>query len=263
MKRTPSGRAVSRELAAAGCVAAEDEARELIDAAEDVADLDRMLRRRLTGEPLAWITRRVSFCGLELNIEPGVYVPRWQSEPLARLGGRLLPPDGLAVDLCTGSGAIARSMGAARPGAHVVGTEIDPVAARCGRRNGVVVHEGSLDEALPATLRSRVDVMIGVLPYVPSGAIELLPRDARLFEPHRALDGGPDGLELVAEAVRRSPRWVRRGGWLLLEVGGDQVDTVTELFRAAGYCDVRVLVDDEGDPRGVSGRCWFSGAPLY
>ncbi len=255
MRRTPSrGRALSGTLAAAGCIAADDEAGELVDAAVDADHLERMLGRRLTGEPLAWITGRVSFCGLELAIDPGVYVPRWQSEPLARLAGRLLPADGLAVDLCTGSGAVARSMQAARPGAQVVGTEVDPVAVRCARRNGVTVLEGSLDEALPAALRSRVDVMTGVLPYVPSEGIELLPRDARLFEPHLALDGGIDGLELVREAVRRSPRWVRPGGWLLLEAGGDQVDAVTALFGAAGYGEVGVLVDEDGDPRAVSGR---------
>ena len=98
-----------------------------------------MVERRLTGEPLAWITGRTVFCGLDVVVEPGVYVPRWQSEPLARLAAGLLPPAGAGVDLCCGTGALAMVMQAARPGARVVATEVDPVAVRCARRNHVVV----------------------------------------------------------------------------------------------------------------------------
>ena len=166
----PDLASVRRALEAAGCVAATDEAEELIRTARGGSDLEGMLQRRLGGEPLEWITGRASFCGLTVPIGPGVYVPRWQSEPLARMAARLLPPNGLAVDLATGSGAIALAVRAARPGARIVGTEIDPVAARWARANGVVVYEGNLDEALPADLASRVDVMIGVLPYVPTDA---------------------------------------------------------------------------------------------
>src|ERR1700720_3649954 len=98
-------------LSRAGFVSAEEEADELLSrAAGDVELLDSLVARRLTGEPLAWITGRVSFCGLEIRVDPGVYVPRWLSEPLARRAVELLPETGSAIDLCTGAGAIARTL---------------------------------------------------------------------------------------------------------------------------------------------------------
>jgi len=213
-----------------------------------------MVERRRTGEPLAWITGRTDFCGLDVAVEPGVYVPRWQSEPLARLAAALLPPDGVGVDLCTGSGAVAMVMQARRPGAQVVATEIDPVAVRCARQNGVVVYPGHLDAALPGEMATGVDVMTGVLPYVPDVALHLLPRDVQRFEPRVALDGGPDGLVPITSVVTSSPSWLREGGWLALEVGGDQVPPVTALFEATGYGAIGVLEDDDGDPRAVYGQ---------
>ena len=247
-------RKVTLALANAGCVAAAEEADELVRAAPDGPGLQHMVDRRVTGEPLAWITGTAAFCGLTVAIEPGVYVPRWQSEPLALMAAELLPPHGVAVDLCTGSGAVAMVMQAAHPGASVTATEVDATAARCARRNGVEVVEGDLDAGLPAELAAGVDVMTGVLPYVPSGALRFLPRDVQAFEPTAALDGGTGGLTVVLRAIDGSRRWVRPGGWLLLEVGGDQVAPVTEAFATSGYRAVQVLVDDDGDPRGVFGR---------
>ncbi len=181
-------------------------------------------------------------------------MPRWQSEPLAELAARLLPADGRGVDLCTGSGAVAMVMQSTRPAATVVATEIDPRAAGCARRNGLVVYEGHLDQPLPRRLESQVDVMTGVLPYVPSDALHLLPRDVQRFEPHLALDGGEAGLEVIETVIRRSPRWLKPGGWLGLEVGGDQVGPVTELLVAAGFGPADVIEDGDGDPRGVFGQ---------
>jgi release factor glutamine methyltransferase len=212
------------------------------------------LSRRVTGEPLAWITGSVDFCGIEVAVGPGVYVPRWQSEPLARRAAELLPSDGRGVDLCTGSGAIAMVMQAARPGAQVVGTEIDPVAIGWARHNGLEVHEGSLCEPLPAELARQVDVMTGVLPYVPSDALHLLPRDVQHFEPRRALDGGQGGLALVSEVIAGSCRWLKPGGWLLLEIGADQVAETTAMLARSGFVDLEVLEDGDGDARGICGR---------
>jgi release factor glutamine methyltransferase len=245
---------IASTLEGAGCIAAAEEAEELMAAARHSDHLDEMVSRRVTGEPLAWITGSVVFCQLPIAVEPGTYVPRWQSEQLARRAAQLLPPDGLGVDLCTGSGAIAMVMRAGRPEARVVGTEIDPLAARCARRQGVEVYEGSLGEPLPGELAGQVDVMTGVLPYVPTDALHLLPRDVQQFEPRRALDGGQRGLALVSEVVATSPRWLKRGGWLLLEIGADQVGETTTLFAHAGFVDLELLEDGDGDVRGLGGR---------
>lgn len=247
-------RSIADALLAAGFVAGHAEAEALADAAHDDAELADMVARRLTGEPLAWVTGGTRFCGLHVAVDPGVYVPRWQSEALAVQAARLLPDDGVGVDLGTGSGAVAMVLRALRPKAHVVATEIDPVAADCARRNGVEVYVGDLDAPLPAALAVRVDVMVGVLPYVPLTAVHLLPRDVRDFEPSRALVGGGDGLGLVKTAVVRSGRWLAAGGWLALEVGSPQAGEVAALFEQAGFVDVDTVVDGDGDARGVVGR---------
>jgi release factor glutamine methyltransferase len=164
----------------------------------------------------------------------------------------------VAVDLCTGAGAIAAVLTALASDATVLATELDPVAARCARGNGVEVFEGDLDEPLPAEVEHRVDVLTAVVPYVPTDAIRLLPRDVRVFEPRLALDGGADGTDLLAEVVRRGPRWLRPGGWLLLELGGDQAAPIGRLLRQTGFEESDVMVDDDGDARAISARL---GAP--
>src|SRR3989442_8671298 len=132
-------------LSRAGFIAAEAEARELVArAAGDGELLDSLVARRLTGEPLAWITGTVSFCGVEIRVDPGVYVPRWQSEPLARRAVGCLPATGVAIDLCTGSGAIARTLMTQRPAARVVASDIDARAVACAAANGVDVYQGDL-----------------------------------------------------------------------------------------------------------------------
>lgn len=234
-------------------MAAAEEAAELVAAAHDEGDLVAMVTRRTTGEPLAWITGTTRFCGIDIAVHPGVYVPRWQSESLARRAADLLPGTGVAVDPCTGSGAIARVLSAAHPDATVVATDIDPLAVACAVHNGVDAHRGHLFDPLPGALAGAVDVVVGVVPYVPGDALHLLPRDVPAFEPRTALDGGPDGLRIVAEAVDSAARWLRPGGWLALEVGGDQVDATGDLFASAGYDRVEVLSDGDGDPRAVVG----------
>jgi release factor glutamine methyltransferase len=247
-------RSLTDALARAGCVAAAEEAAALWATANgDVALLDALVERRCNGEPLAWITERALFSGLDVRVVPGVYVPRVQSEPLARRAASLLPRRGIAVDLCTGAGAIALVLQYHAPEATVIGTEIDPVAVACARSNGVEVLAGDLDEALPGELEHRVDVMTAVVPYVPSDALPLLPRDVRAFEPRAALDGGPNGARVLMEVVRRSPRWLRTGGRLLLELGGDQAQPVGTAMVAHGFEQVSVIEDDDGDVRGVAG----------
>ena len=243
---------VTRRLRDAGCVAAGEEAGELIDAAGGDPDvLAGLVDRRSQGEPIAYLTGAVTFCGLRLFVAPGVYVPRWQSEPLARRAAGLLPSRGVAVDLCTGIGAIAAVMTSAVPTAVVLATEIDVDAATCARRNGVDVFEGFLDDPLPPAFERGVDVLTAVVPYVPTGALRLLPRDVLAFEPRLALDGGVDGTDYLVEAARRSVRWLRPGGWLLLELGGEQAGAMRPLLAELGFEGIDVMTDEDGDPRAV------------
>jgi release factor glutamine methyltransferase len=243
---------LTRTLADAGCIAAREEADELIQAAAGHGDvLDRLVSRRLKGEPIAWLTGAVTFCGIRLFVAPGVYVPRWQTEPLARRAAALLPAAGLAADLCTGVGAIAAVLAAAVPTARVVATELDQNAVQCARRNGVEVFEGWLDEPLPRELQSRADVLTAVVPYVPTDSLSLLPRDVQAFEPRLALDGGVDGMDLLAEVARRSASWLIPGGRLLLELGGDQADPMGWLLHELGFEGLDVMTDENGDTRAI------------
>lgn len=243
---------VTQILTEAGCIAAREEADELIRAAAGDPDVLRdLVSRRTNGEPIAWLTGAVTFCGLRLSVAPGVYVPRPQTEPLARRAAKLLPSGGVAVDLCTGAGAIAAVLAEAAPAAQVLATELDENAARCARRNGVEVFEGFLDDPLPKVFEHRVDVLTAVVPYVPTDSLRLLPRDVQAFEPPLALDGGEDGTDFLVEVVRRSPGWLCPGGWLLLELGGDQAEPIGRLIYDSGFEEVDVMVDDDGDPRAI------------
>ena len=244
--------AVAARLRQAGCIAAEREAAELLAAAAaDTARLAELVERRSAGEPLAWLTGSVRFCGETVLVAPGVYVPRPQSEPLARAAVARLTDGGTAVDLCTGSGAIAVVLAQRRPTARVVATEIDPLAVGCARVNGVEVFEGDMAAGLPATLAGRVDVVTAVVPYVPTGELRLLPRDVVAFEPRRALDGGADGTVHLARAAVVAARLLRPGCSLLLELGGDQARLLEPVLAAHGFRDTELLTDEEGDPRAL------------
>jgi release factor glutamine methyltransferase len=239
-------------LHAAGCVAPAAEAEALRAAAGDAGELEAGLRRREQGEPLAWITGRVRFLGHELGIEPGVYVPRPQTEELARRAAELLPEDGAAADLCTGCGALAVHLRTARPGATVVGVDLDAHAAEVAHRNGVPTVVGDVG-ALP--LRSdSFDVLTAVAPYVPTGAIGLLPVDVQRHEPRLALDGGGDGLTVVRRVVTAAARLLRPGGALLTEIGGDQDVLLRPALVDAGFTAAEPWRDEDGDLRGLVAR---------
>jgi release factor glutamine methyltransferase len=242
-------------LAAGGSVEPGAEADALLEAANDGAGpIDRLVARRLEGEPLPWITGWVRFCDARVLVDPGVFVPRPQTEALARRAAALLPADGIAVDLCTGSGAIAMVLRSECPAASVVATDVDPVAVACARRNGVEALLGDLDEPLPPALRGGVDVVTAVVPYVPTEELHLLPRDVLSHEPARALDGGPGGTAVLERAGRAAARLLRPGGTVLLELGGDQADELSVTMSDAGLTAIRVHRDDEGRDRAIEAR---------
>jgi release factor glutamine methyltransferase len=241
---------VTAELAAAGCVSARAEAAWLLEEAADQEALEAMVARRATGEPLQYVIGWAPFGPLRLRVGPGVFVPRPETEGLAdRAAGHLRAAarPRVAVDLCTGSGAIACFLAAEVPGARVLATELDPGALAWARGNaerfGVELLAGDLDQPLPAELAGQVDVLCANVPYVPSGAIATLPRDVRDHEPLLALDGGPDGLDVLRRLAATAARWLAPGGRLLCEIGESQAEAATTLLSAAGLVDVTVHPD--------------------
>jgi release factor glutamine methyltransferase len=243
---------VSARLAAAGCVAPAQEAALLLDGVTDASALEARVSRREQGEPLAWITGSISFCGRKLQVDPGVYVPRGQTEDLARRATGLLAAHGWALDLCTGAGAVASHLRAVVPTAAVVGVDLDPAAAACARRNGVPTLVGDL--AGPLRPGIRFDLVTAVAPYVPTDELRLLPADVVRYEPRLALAGGGDGLDVVRRIVAAAAERLWAGGWLVLEVGGDQDEALAPTLAAHGFGAVEPWRDEDGDLRGVAAQ---------
>jgi release factor glutamine methyltransferase len=243
---------LAARLSRAGCVAAEDEAHELVACAGgDRAVLSALADRRVAGEPLAWITGRAAFGALTVSVHPGVYVPRWQSVELARRAAARLPDDGTAVDLCTGTGAVAATLLAAHPAARVVATDTDARAVACARANGIDAVQGDLFDGLPSSFRGVTDVVVAVVPYVPSPALRLLPRDTLAFEDAAHYDGGPDGTDVLRRVVVGAAAFLRRGGALLLELGGGEAELLSPELDRRGYTAVGSWCDEDGDVRGL------------
>jgi release factor glutamine methyltransferase len=245
---------VADRLSAAGCVAAGEEAEELITAASDGSTLETFISRRERGEPLAWITGTTRFCGHSVMVDPDVYVPRIQSEELARRAASILADrgkKGRAVDLCTGTGAIALHLKTAVPATEVVAVDSDRKAATCARRNGVVAVIDDLGQSLS---QGVFDVVTAVAPYVPTADLAFLPADVLRYEPRSALDGGGDGLDLVRLVIASAARLLRPDGWLLIEIGGDQDRSLAPTLDAYGFGAVTTWFDADDDLRGLAAQ---------
>ena len=131
-------------------------------------------------------------------------MPRWHTEALARRAAERLPIEGAAIELCTGTGAIAAVLHAARPAARVVATDLSERSVVCARANGVEAYQGDLFAPVPAELRGRVDVVAGVVPYVPTPGLSLLQRDTFAFESELSYDGGEDGTDVLRRVAADS-----------------------------------------------------------
>ncbi len=253
-------------LRSAGCVFAEEEALLLSAAAADPDQLALMLARRVTGEPLEQVVGWAEFCGIRLDIEPGVFVPRRRTERLVETARSVLvglERPAVVVDLCCGTGAIGVAVVEGVPGVELHAADIDPVAVACARRNVTMghVHRGDLYDALPADLRGRVDLLLVNAPYVPTAEIELMPREARLHERQVALDGGADGLGVHRRVAVGAPEWLAEGGTLLMETSRHQASRTATCCSEAGL-HAQVLGPDEQGAvvvRAISGQRPSSG----
>jgi release factor glutamine methyltransferase len=236
-------------LRAAGCVFAEEEAALLVEAAGSPAELATMLARRAAGDPLEHVVGWAGFHGLRLAVEPGVFVPRRRTEFLVDQAIALTRPGAVVLDLCCGSGAVGAAVRAAVGEIELHAVDIDPAAVRSARRNlpGAHVHQGDLYAPLPPALHGRVDVLLVIAPYVPTGSIALMPPEARDHEPLAALDGGADGLDVLRRVLADARRWLAPGGHLLTELGDDQVLTaLAECTRHQLAARVTTPADESG-----------------
>lgn len=255
---SPTGRSSSvARLRAVGCVFAEEEADLLHEAAATSGALELLLRRRETGEPLEQILGWVAFRGLRIAVAPGVFVPRVRTEFLVDTALSLLR-DGPAtvLDLCCGSGAIARAIAEERRDLRLLAADLSPAAVECARRtlHGIAaVFAGDLFEALPEPERGRLDLVVVNAPYVPTSAIALMPPEARLHEPTPTLDGGADGLALHRRIAAESRGWLSPGGAVVIETSREQAEATASVFSAGDF-STSIRLDDEREAMVVVAR---------
>lgn len=238
---------VTAELRAAGCVFAEEEAA-LILAEAGPADVRRMVDERVAGRPLEQVVGWAEFDGLRITVAPGVFVPRRRSGLLVDIAAahaRECEP-AVVVDLCCGTGALAAAVQARVASAEVYAADLDPAAVACARRNlpEARVFEGDLFEALPESLRGRIDVLVVNAPYVPTAAIATMPPEARDHEHRVALDGGSDGLDVQRRVVAASGSWLARDGVVVVETGRHQVPATMAAFAGAGFVAEQVTAHE-------------------
>ena len=227
----------------------------------ELGRLRELLRRRRERVPCQYLIGETEFYGLPLAVDARVLIPRPETEhlveaALARLKGIETPGTPLVYDVGTGSGCIAIAIAHEEPRCRVIASDASAAALEVARanaeRNGVADRvtfvEGALFEphAQAAAETAGADVIVSNPPYVSRGEWDELPDEIRLHEPREALDGGPDGLAVIRELVAASPGHLKRGGWLLVEVGYAQADDVKALMAHTGALDEITTVCDYG-----------------
>jgi release factor glutamine methyltransferase len=221
---------------------------------------DDLVDRRAARTPLQHLTGVAHFRHVELLVGPGVFVPRPETESLAgwaiEHAQQLETP--IVVDLCTGSGAVAKAIADEVPGARVFAVELDEGAHAWAIRNlegtGVELRLGDMATAYDE-LAGTVDVVVGNPPYIPLEAWESVAPEARDHDPHLALFSGDDGLEALRVLEQRAARLLRPGGVVGAEHAEVQAASAPDVFASAGRWEqVRDHLDLAGRPRYVTAR---------
>lgn len=230
--------ALVARLRAAGSVFAEEEARLLAQSTDSPDELERLIERRVAGQPLEYILGWVEFFGLRLSIDEGVFVPRRRTQFLVREAIAHAASGATVLDLCCGCGAVGIAISSAIDGAELYAADIDAAAVANTRRNfeifGGSVFQGDLFEPLPDALHGKVNILAANVPYVPTKAIALLPPEAKDFEPFTSLDGGADGLDVLRRVAAEASLWLAPGGHVFFETGADQSVAASGIVASSG-----------------------------
>jgi release factor glutamine methyltransferase len=217
---------------------------------EQVVAFDAALARREKREPLQHITGTTAFRSLELKVGPGVFVPRPETEQVVQFAIdylRQLPTPGKAIDLGTGSGAIAISMAFEVPQTKVYAVELSEDAHKYAAHNiaknkvSVELRLGAMQEVV-GDLVGQLDVVISNPPYIPNSAIPIDP-EVRDYDPELALYGGEDGLDVIRDISGIGAALLRPGGLLVLEHADGQSDAIRELLLNDGWFSVSAFQD--------------------
>jgi release factor glutamine methyltransferase len=228
-----------------------------------------LVDRRAGREPLQYLLGWEDFHGVRLAVTPDVLVPRPETEGLVEWAIEVLAAreEPTVADLGTGSGAIACAIAHAVPRAEVLAVEVSAGALAVASRNvrtlalSSRVHLLAGDLFAPlGSIAAALDLVVANPPYLPSAVLPSLPAEVSRHEPRAALDGGPDGLAVIRRIVSGAPPVLRRGGWLLMEIGEDQAGPVASLMAAEGFAGIRARRDLNGVERYIGGR-WEPASP--
>lgn len=272
---------VRRALRLAGVEAAQLEARELLcrvthksreqfwldlnyyASSEQERQVRDLLQRRLEGTPVAYLLGEWSFCGLDLDVDPTVLIPRADTEVLAELAAERTRAAGeraRMLDLCAGTGCVGLAVATMAPNCRAVLADYSPDAVRvcrqnirrCGLLPSVTCFQVDAREDPPQQLWN-FDVIASNPPYIPTEEIQTLDHSVRDYEPHLALDGGEDGLDFYRSITEKWRNCLPAGGRLYFEVGIGQADQVLRIMRSQGFGDIQIVKDHHDIPRVVFG----------
>lgn len=228
---------------------------------EELATYRGLIQRRIAFEPTQYLVGFREFYGRRFSVDPRVLIPRSETELLVEAVLRAVKKDAPSrvLDVCTGSGCIAVTIAAERPQASVWATDLMPGALEVARLNAqahqvdgrVTFFQGDLLAAVPAG--ATFEVIVSNPPYVKTGDLATLQKEVQQ-EPRAALDGGPDGVTVIARLVTDALPRLKPGGLLAMEIGEDEGTAVRELLTRAGYHDVKIEKDLARHERLALGR---------
>lgn len=232
--------------------------------------LESLVSARLAGTPLAHLTGRQRFMGLELLVGPEALLPRRETELLGNAALAVLRRiceqrgQALVIDVCTGCGNLALALAYHEPRAVVHAADLSTTAVDLARRNlehldlGGRVHvvQGNLLQPFERPeFYHRVDLLVCNPPYISTVKLETLAPEISAFEPRQALDGGPFGVGILHRLLHLAPRYLRSGGWLAVEVGLGQGPAIRKwLLKSDAYDDLTDVLDDAGQIRALLAR---------
>ena len=255
MAASATGKTVEEFLRAARLYVADDSFEEAMDA---------MVRRRLKGEPVAYITGLWEFHGLPLFITPDVLILRDDTEVLAERAiafARDAEREIRMLDLCCGSGCIGLAVASEIPSIRVVMADISEKAASVARQNAMRNRLTRCVTCLtadalqtPPMLLGRFDLIVSNPPYIRTGELESLDASVRDYEPREALDGGEDGLVFYRAVAEKWRAVLKPGGTVMFECGEDQSAAVREILADRGFTDIETVKDTRGIERVVTGK---------
>lgn len=226
---------------------------------EQSSQAEALLQKRLTGEPVAYLTGRREFWSLPLSVNPSTLIPRPDTETLVEWALELtLPEDSRVLDLGTGTGAIALALASEKTNWQVEAVDLNPAAVELARANAssLDLNVDVFESRWFSGVDGRFHLIVSNPPYIDAGDCHLSEGDVR-FEPLSALVADAQGMADIAEIISKAPTYLYKGGWLLLEHGYEQGQAVRELLASQGFEQVSTRNDLEGRPR-ITGGQWPS-----